>query len=64
MRLTTVKAIWNKNYTVLMLKKDNGDYSLSVARTTDREPTVYFDTPDYMYADQLFDKILENLETL
>jgi hypothetical protein len=63
MKPVTVKAIWNREYTVLMIKKDNGDYSLSVARTTDREPTIYFDTPDYKYADQLFDKILENLET-
>lgn len=63
MKPMTVKAIWNKEYTVLMTVKDKV-YSLSVARTKDKEPAVYFDTPDYKYADQLFDKIIENLETL
>lgn len=61
--MKTVKAIWTRKYG-LTLQKKREMYVVAVSRTKDKEPTMFFDTPDYVYAMELFDSVLENLNTL
>ena len=58
-----VKAIWTIKYGITLEKK-NKMYILSVSRAQDKEPTMFFDTPNYKHAMELFDSVYENLTSL
>lgn len=62
--LKTVKGLWTKKYSVVMIKDKSGSYLISATNATDKSPVVKVNTTDYLYATRLFDSMLENLNTI
>ncbi len=62
--MNTVKALWTKKYSLVMIKDKTGGYTLTATYAIDREPFVMVNTKDYDYATRLYDNMLENLTTI
>ena len=62
--IKTVKGLWTKKYSLVMIKDKNGGYLISATNAKDKEPVVMVNTKDYTYASQLYDNMLENLNTI
>lgn len=62
--LKTIKGFWTKKYSLVMIKDKNGGYLVATTNATDKNPVVMVNTKDYEYATQLYDNMLENLNTI
>ncbi len=63
-KLRTVKGLWTKKYSLVMIKDKSGDYLVSASNLQEKEPVIIVNTKDYGYASKLFDNMLQNLNTI